>query len=98
MANIKASEISSILQMQLQNMSNKVQFEEIGKVLQVSDGVAHVYGLDKVQSNELVEFENGTMGVVLNLEEDNVGVVIIVVVFPHLAKRQSATFDDGGMV
>ena len=63
--------------MQLQNMSNKVQFEEIGKVLQVSDGVAHVYGLDKVQSNELVEFENGTMGVVLNLEEDNVGVVLL---------------------
>jgi len=76
MSNIKSSEISSILQMQLQNMSNKVQFEEIGKVLQVSDGVAHVYGLDKVQSNELVEFENGTMGVVLNLEEDNVGVVL----------------------
>ena len=75
--NIKPSEISSILQMQLQNMSNKVQFEEIGKVLQVSDGVAHVYGLDKVQSNELVEFENGTMGVVLNLEEDNVGVVLL---------------------
>ena len=77
MANIKPSEISSILLMQLQNMSNKVQFEEIGKVLQVSDGVAHVYGLDKVQSNELVEFENGTMGVVLNLEEDNVGVVLL---------------------
>jgi len=77
MANIKSSEISSILQMQLQNMSNKIQFEEIGKVLQVSDGVAHVYGLDKVQSNELVEFENGTMGVVLNLEEDNVGVVLL---------------------
>ena len=76
MSNIKSSEISSILQMQLQNMSNKVQFEEIGKVLQVSDGVAHIYGLDKVQSNELVEFENGTMGVVLNLEEDNVGVVL----------------------
>ena len=77
MANNKPSEISSILQMQLQNMSNKVQFEEMGKVLQVSDGVAHVYGLDKVQSNELVEFENGTMGVVLNLEEDNVGVVLL---------------------
>ena len=63
--------------MQLQNMSNKVQFEEIGKVLQVSDGVAHVYGLDKVQSNELVEFENGPLGGVLNLEEDNVGVVLL---------------------
>ena len=77
MGNIKPSEISSILQMQLQNMSSRVQFEEIGKVLQVSDGVAHVYGLDNVQANELVQFENGTMGVVLNLEEDNVGVVLL---------------------
>ncbi|MBR6846624.1 MAG: F0F1 ATP synthase subunit alpha [Bacteroidales bacterium] len=77
MSDIKASEISSILQMQLQNLNNRAQFEEIGKVLQVSDGVAHVYGLDHVQSNELVQFENGTMGVVLNLEEDNVGVVLL---------------------
>ena len=77
MADIKASEISSILQMQLKKLNNTAQFEEIGKVLQVSDGVAHVYGLDKVQSNELVEFDNGTMGVVLNLEEDNVGVVLL---------------------
>ena len=74
---IKASEISSILQMQLQNLNNRAQFEEVGKVLQVSDGVAHVYGLDMVQANELVQFENGTMGVVLNLEEDNVGVVLL---------------------
>jgi len=65
------------LQMQLKKLNNTAQFEEIGKVLQVSDGVAHVYGLDKVQSNELVEFDNGTMGVVLNLEEDNVGVVLL---------------------
>jgi len=77
MSDIKASEISSILQMQLKKLNNTAQFEEIGKVLQVSDGVAHVYGLDKVQSNELVEFDNGTMGVVLNLEEDNVGVVLL---------------------
>ena len=76
MSDIKPSEISSILQMQLQNLNNEVHFEEIGKVLQVSDGVARVYGLEKVQSNELVQFENGTMGVVLNLEEDNVGVVL----------------------
>jgi proton translocating ATP synthase, F1 alpha subunit len=76
MPEIKPSEISSILQMELQDLNSKLQFEEIGKVLQVSDGVAHVYGLDKVQANELVEFENGTMGVVLNLEEDNVGVVL----------------------
>ena len=65
------------MQMQLKKLNNTAQFEEIGKVLQVSDGVAHVYGLDKVQSNELVEFDNGTMGVVLNLEEDNVGVVLL---------------------
>lgn len=77
MSNIKPSEISSILQQQLQNLSSRVHFEEIGKVLQVSDGVAHVYGLDHVQANELVQFENGTMGVVLNLEEDNVGVVLL---------------------
>lgn len=77
MSDIKASEISSILQMQLQKLSTTAQFEEVGKVLQVSDGVAHVYGLEKVQSNELVEFDNGMMGVVLNLEEDNVGVVLL---------------------
>ena len=74
---MKASEISSILKMQLQQLSNRAEFEEIGKVLSVSDGVAHVYGLDHVQANELVQFENGTMGVVLNLEEDNVGVVLL---------------------
>ena len=74
---MKASESSSILKMQLQSLSNRAEFEEFGKVLQVSDGVAHVYGLDLVQANELVEFGNGTMGVVLNLEEDNVGVVLL---------------------
>ena len=77
MPDIKPSEISNILQMQLEGFKNKLEFEEIGKVLQVSDGVARVFGLNKVQSNELVEFENGTMGVVLNLEEDNVGVVLL---------------------
>ncbi len=77
MPDIKASEISSVLQMQLDGFKNKLEFEEIGKVLQVSDGVARVFGLNQVQSNELVEFENGTMGVVLNLEEDNVGVVLL---------------------
>lgn len=77
MPDIKPSEISKILQMQLEGLSNKLEFEEIGKVLQVSDGVARVFGLNKVQSNELVEFENGTKGVVLNLEEDNVGIVLL---------------------
>ena len=74
---MNAREISSILKMQLQQLSNRAEFEEIGRVLSVSDGVAHVYGLDHVQANELVQFENGTMGVVLNLEEDNVGVVLL---------------------
>ena len=77
MPDIKPSEISNVLKMQLEGFKEKLEFEEIGKVLQVSDGVARVFGLDKVQSNELVEFEGGTMGVVLNLEEDNVGVVLL---------------------
>ncbi|MBP5259277.1 MAG: F0F1 ATP synthase subunit alpha [Paludibacteraceae bacterium] len=77
MPDIKPSEISNVLKMQLDGFKQKLEFEEIGKVLQVSDGVARVFGLEKVQSNELVEFEGGTMGVVLNLEEDNVGVVLL---------------------
>ena len=77
MSDIKPSEVSNILKMQLEGISNRMEFEEVGTVLQVGDGVARIYGLDKVQSNELVEFENGTMGVVLNLEEDNVGVVLL---------------------
>ena len=76
MSDIKASEVSDILKMELEGIKNSMQFEEVGTVLQVGDGVAHIYGLNKVQSNELVEFENGVMGVVLNLEEDNVGAVI----------------------
>lgn len=77
MASIKASEVSNLLQMELEGFSDKLKFEETGKVLQISDGVARVFGLTKVQSNELVLFENGTKGVVLNLEEDNVGIVFI---------------------
>ncbi|MDR1699071.1 MAG: F0F1 ATP synthase subunit alpha, partial [Prevotellaceae bacterium] len=77
MSDIKPSEVSSILKMQLAGIANRMEFEEVGTVLQVGDGVAHIYGLDKVQSNELIEFENGTMGVVLNLEEDNVGAVLL---------------------
>ncbi len=77
MASIKASEISNLLQMELEGFSDKLKFQEIGKVLQISDGVARVFGLTKVQSNELVEFDNGTKGVVLNLEEDNVGIVLL---------------------
>ncbi len=74
---IKPSEISEVLKQQLESVNSKVTFEEVGKVLSVGDGVAHVYGLDKVCANELVEFENGVKGVALNLEESNVGVILL---------------------
>ena len=74
---INPSEISEVLKSQLENVNSKVSFEETGTVLEVGDGVAHVYGLDNVQANELVEFENGVVGVALNLEESNVGVVLL---------------------
>ncbi|MBD5324345.1 MAG: F0F1 ATP synthase subunit alpha [Bacteroides sp.] len=74
---INPSEISEVLKQQLENVNSKVSFEETGTVLEVGDGVAHVYGLDNVCANELVEFENGVTGVALNLEESNVGVILL---------------------
>ncbi|MBD5252207.1 MAG: F0F1 ATP synthase subunit alpha [Bacteroides sp.] len=74
---INPSEISQVLKQQLENVNSKVSFEETGTVLEVGDGVAHVYGLDNVCANELVEFENGVTGVALNLEESNVGVILL---------------------
>ena len=74
---INPSEISEVLKRQLENVNSKVAFEEVGTVLEVGDGVAHVYGLDNVKSNELVEFENGVKGVAMNLEESNVGVILL---------------------
>jgi F-type H+-transporting ATPase subunit alpha len=74
---INPSEISEVLKEQLANVNTHVAFEEVGKVLEVGDGVAHVYGLDNVRANELVEFENGVKGVALNLEESNVGVILM---------------------
>jgi len=74
---INPSEISEVLKKQLENINSKVSFEEVGSVLEVGDGVAHVYGLDNVCANELVEFENGVKGVALNLEESNVGVILL---------------------
>ena len=73
---VHASEISSIIKDKIANADVEVDVSEVGRVLSVGDGIAHVYGLDKVQSNELVEFESGVKGMALNLEEDNVGVVI----------------------
>ena len=74
---INPSEISEILKQQLCDVQQKVSFEEVGTVLEVGDGVAHVYGLDNVEANELVEFENGVTGVAMNLEESNVGVILM---------------------
>ncbi len=74
---LNPSEISDILKQQLDDVNSQVKFEEVGTVLEVGDGVAHVYGLENVRSNELVEFENGVKGVALNLEESNVGVVLL---------------------
>ena len=73
---IRAAEISSILKSQIANFGNEAEVTEVGQVLSVGDGIARAYGLDKVQAGEMVEFENGTRGMALNLESDNVGIVI----------------------
>ena len=77
MAAIKPAEVSAILKQQLTNFDANASLAEVGSVLQVGDGIARVYGLSNVQYGELVEFENGLEGIVLNLEEDNVGVVLL---------------------
>ena len=74
---IKPSEVSEVLLQQLQGIKDKEKFDEVGTVLQVSDGVARIYGLRNAEANELLEFENGTMAIVMNLEEDNVGCVLL---------------------
>ena len=74
---IKPSEVSQILIEQLKGISDTSRFDEVGTVLQVSDGVARIYGLRNAEANELLEFENGTMAIVMNLEEDNVGCVLL---------------------
>src|SRR5210317_2397038 len=77
MANIKPAEVSEILKQQLEGFKSEAELEEVGTVLQVGDGIARIYGLSNVEANEMVEFENGMKGIVLNLEEDNVGVVLL---------------------
>ena len=77
MAEIKPAEVSAILKQQLSNFDVNVEMSEVGTVLSVGDGIARVYGLDNAQYGELVEFSNGLEGMVLNLEEDNVGVVLL---------------------
>jgi F-type H+-transporting ATPase subunit alpha len=77
MANIKPAEVSKILRQQLEGIQTGVDLEEVGTVLEVGDGIARIYGLSNVESNELIEFENGMEAIVLNLEEDNVGAVLL---------------------
>jgi len=74
---IKPSEVSEVLLKELQGINSEEQFDEVGTVLTVSDGVARIYGLRNAEANELLEFENGTMAIVMNLEEDNVGCVLL---------------------
>jgi F-type H+/Na+-transporting ATPase subunit alpha len=77
MAEVKPAEVSAILRQQLSGFKSEAELEEVGTVLQVGDGIARIYGLSKVQSGELIEFENGLQAIVLNLEEDNVGAVLL---------------------
>ncbi|WP_353948928.1 F0F1 ATP synthase subunit alpha [Sporolactobacillus sp. Y61] len=74
---IKAEEISSLIKQQIENYQSTVEVSEVGTVITVGDGIARVHGLDRVMSGELVEFSNGVMGLAQNLEEDNVGIVIL---------------------
>ena len=74
---LKPSEVSEVLLKQLQGVNSEEQFDEVGTVLTVGDGVAHVYGLRNAEASELLEFENGTMAIVMNLEEDNVGCILL---------------------
>jgi F-type H+-transporting ATPase subunit alpha len=76
MNDIKASEVSAVLKMQLEGIDTRVKFAEVGKVLQVSDGVVRIFGLSNAEAGELLQFDNGEMAVVMNLEEDNVGAVL----------------------
>ncbi|NLA48999.1 MAG: F0F1 ATP synthase subunit alpha [Bacteroidales bacterium] len=77
MASIKPAEVSSILRQQLEGIQTGSDLEEVGTVLTVGDGIARIYGLSNAQSNELIEFENGIEAIVLNLEEDNIGAVLL---------------------
>ena len=77
MASIKPAEVSKILRQQLEGIQTGVELEEVGTVLEVGDGIARIYGLSNAQSNELIEFENGVEAIVLNLEEDNIGAVLL---------------------
>ncbi len=74
---LKPSEVSKILKQELKGIDTRIELEEVGTVLQVGDGIARIHGLSQVESNELIEFERGILGIVLNLEDDNVGAVLL---------------------
>lgn len=74
---IRPEEISTLIKSQIEQYKSEIEVSEVGTVIQVSDGIARVHGIDNVMAGELVEFENGVVGLALNLEESNVGVVIL---------------------
>ena len=75
--NIKPSEVSKVLLEQLRGIKDNMRYEEVGTVLQVSDGVVRIYGLYNAEADELLEFDNGIKAIVMNLEEDNVGAILL---------------------
>ena len=75
--NIKPSEVSGVLLEKLRGIENSSKYEEVGTVLQVSDGVVRIYGLYNAEADELLEFDNGIKAIVMNLEEDNVGAILL---------------------
>ena len=77
MAGINPAEVSDILKKQLQGISTEAEFQEIGTVIEIGDGIARIFGLEGVKYNEMIEFQNGVQGIALNLEEDNVGAVLL---------------------
>ena len=89
MSEIKPAEVSAILKKQLADVNLDVALEEVGTVLTVGDGIARVYGLNNAQAGELVEFASGEQGIVQNLEEDNVGVVML---------AEASTINEGDTV
>ncbi|HPD86141.1 MAG TPA: F0F1 ATP synthase subunit alpha, partial [Proteiniphilum sp.] len=74
---IKISEVSDILRMQLEGLDTDIKYDETGQVISVSDGVVRIYGLRNAESNELLLFDNGMQAIVMNLEEDNVGAILL---------------------
>src|SRR2546422_3035050 len=77
MAQLKANEISQLIREQIENYESKIAVDEVGTVISLGDGIARVYGLDKVMAGELLDFGHGIAGIAMNLEEDQVGVVIL---------------------